>query len=84
MGVTGSIFIAGGIGILNRLQIQSGHVFYYCLGCVFDDLVACLLVHDDNLRMRDEYTTPLQSDMEGMVGDVRSVTTYLRLLERKV
>ncbi|MHB8084351.1 MAG: HaeIII family restriction endonuclease [Dehalococcoidia bacterium] len=38
------------------------------------DEIACFLIaHDSNLRARDGYTVWLQSDMEGVSGDVRDV-----------
>ena len=38
-----------------------------------DEVAAFLIAHDNNLRPRDGYRIWLQSDMEGVVGDVRDV-----------
>ena len=38
-----------------------------------DEVAAFLIAHDNNLRPRNDYRIWLQSDMEGVVGDVRDV-----------
>lgn len=38
-----------------------------------DEIAAFLVAHDNNLRIRDDYSIRLQSDMRGVVGDVRDV-----------